>query len=200
MTDSISTFIAQLREALPYSAHVSRQVVREVHDHLMTSKEHWNSQALNEGAAEQRAVEQFGSIPELIAKFESEGGPVLASTPRRASALVAFLLALPAALFVTANVLKYEFQLSLLYNASVALVMDQATTSVLANILITLGPLAALVLAGRATVRFTTPPEGGGVRLAAIRLSWPHLLVALLSFALVLSLGAYLVLENSPHF
>lgn len=199
MSDPIHDYLDELLRGLPYDRAASRLVLREARDHLLCTTERYQLEGVPPDEARAQAVRDFGSIDDFIQRFQDEGGP-MPSRDWKPSVLLAAFLTTPAAVFVLANLLAFEvFGNRVLYNA-ITPVFDQPWSAIVANMLVTLGPIAALALSLKQIVTLRSPDDAEAGTVAVVRLSWPHLLVALIGLVLTFAIGGYLFFENLPHF
>lgn len=120
--------------------------------------------------------------------------------PRARTPAAALVLLAPALVFVSANLLKYSFGAPFAHDLlEPFLDPDPAVLAAARDLLVLLGPVAALALSVAAIVRLGVRQEGGAVHATlTVQLTWPHLAVAALSLAILAAMGAYLVAENLP--
>jgi hypothetical protein len=112
-------------------------------------------------------------------------------TPRdwKSSPIFTGLLVVPALLFVVANLLAFNvFSHRFLYDNLAMPVLDEPWSAIVANLLITLGPLIAVVLSGKQIVTLRRGDQGR--RAAIIQLCWGHVVIVLTSLSLATALGA----------
>lgn len=199
MNDPIERFLADLRASLPFDHRTSEAIVREARDHLMSSRRMLCNEGFADTQAQSEAIARFGPINEFIRRLETEGGPFM-TRDWKSSPTIAGVLIIPALLFVIANLLAFRvFSNRFLYHYVVQPVLDQPWSAIPANLIITLGPLLALLISARQIVTLKEPEHEAGPRQAIVQLKWGHVVVVLVSFVLVAALGSYLFFENLPH-
>jgi hypothetical protein len=114
---------------------------------------------------------------------------------------MALLLVVPAALFVTASLLKYELGVPLLYDLFRPIFeSDAGALRLLIDGAIIMGPIAALLLAARRTLRIGLQRSDHKlVGTFTLDLRASDLAVGIISLGLITTLGAYLIAENILH-
>ena len=114
--------------------------------------------------------------------------------------LFAGLLMIPAMLFVTANLLKYQAGLAQPYDVLAPIwSTDVAAYQAAFDSLVLLGPLAAMALVARSVVGLSfARRDGGWVASLSVEKRWPR--IALIGSGLLLLgvMGLYLIAENLP--
>lgn len=120
--------------------------------------------------------------------------------PPRSRAVLALALLVPGFVFVVMNILKFELGVDQPYDALEPIfVPEGAVLAVLANVIIVVGPVAAALLTLLPMLRARLRRDSGILRLElALRLSTPHLVVALLALAVIGTIGGHLIGENLP--
>lgn len=116
----------------------------------------------------------------------------------RLVAAAGILLLVPAALFVTANVLEHGLGRRGLADALRPFATPRGPAEVLVSAVVVLGPLAALVLEVLNVLSVDTGRRDGRLRVALdVRTAWASLAVAIVAGAMLLGLAGYLVTENA---
>jgi hypothetical protein len=114
--------------------------------------------------------------------------------------LAGALLMIPAVLFVTANLLKYQVGLTQPYDVlSPAWSTDVAAYQAAFNSVVLLGPLVGLALVAWSVIRLSFGRRGGGwVASLSVEKRWPQLAVLGARVSLLGVMGLYLIAENLP--
>jgi hypothetical protein len=199
MNGPIERYLAELRTTLRFDTRTTQAILRETKDHLVCSSRALTKTGSSDAEAQAEAVARFGPVDDLIQRFEREGGP-LVTRDWKSSPVIPAVFILPASLFVVANLMAFHvFSNRFLYENVINPVLDRPWSAIPANLIITLGPLIALILSGSQIVRFAPATDGAAHREAVIQLNWGHLSVLLVSFCLAAVLGGYLLFENLPH-
>ncbi len=113
---------------------------------------------------------------------------------------LAILLMIPAVVFVTANLLKYQVGLDQPYDAfSPIWSTDAGVYQGAFNSVVLLGPLAGMALIAWAVVRLSFGRrDGTWVASVSVQKRWPELAVLGAGLSLMAVMGLYLIAENLP--
>jgi hypothetical protein len=119
-------------------------------------------------------------------------------TPDGRRLLLAAVLLLPALVFVPANVLKFELNISFPYDTLEPILHPSiGLLRVLRDVLVVLGPVAALALSAASIMRGSLKRTGDSVQATvALRIAPVPMAIAAVSLVLLGSIAAYLVAEN----
>ena len=70
--DLITTYLAELRRALPFGGSAAERIISEIRDHLSDSRAALEASGLARAEAAARAVERFGSARAVAERFAAE--------------------------------------------------------------------------------------------------------------------------------
>ena len=127
-----------------------------------------------------------------------EGSSTREAAPARASGILAVVLAVPAVLFVGANVLKYNLGVASLYDSLGFFTRPSSgPVGLFRDALVMVGAVASLVLSVVATTRAKVSLRDGALTgTLRIRLSALHLTALVLSAGSLSAICLYLLVEN----
>jgi hypothetical protein len=191
LSSPIDDYLHALRRELPWPR---RRLEREIRAHLEESADRRAREGTDRLAAERAAVAHFGAVAEVAAAVSTDGGPMLSPAARRWIPALAALLTLPTVVFVMVNVIEV-----LAGNGGGVGVFGDSTErwATPLNLLLSLGPLASLVLIAIATMRVRFSRNEGGLRAQVhVRLSRGMAVLTALVAVVALGVGAYLLSEN----
>ena len=111
--------------------------------------------------------------------------------------IAAGLALLPALLFVSANVLKYELGVPEVYDALAPIA--QPAPDLVGDAIVLLGPLVALAIVAASAVRVSIQRTAGAVTGSiTVAVGWPVIAFGAASLSLLAVMGGYVVAENLP--
>jgi hypothetical protein len=189
MSSPIDDYLGALRRELPWPR---RRLEREIRAHLEEAAERRVHEGFDREAAERAAIEHFGAVAEVAAAASCEGGPMLSPAARRWVPAGAALLTLPTLVFVLVNLVEVLAGNS----GGVGVFGDSlAGWETPLNLLLSLGPLASLVLIGLATVRVRVSRNDRGVEVH-VRLSRGMAILTALIAVVAVGVAWYVLSEN----
>lgn len=193
----IDRYLDVLRYELPVPMP---RLLTETREHLQDAAHRFASMTLDREEAERMAIDAYGE-PRVIAEaVAAEGGIRMTSRKIQVLTGVATLLVLPAILFVSSSLLKYQGGYEAIYDGFFGTVFDQRNSWELPlNLLIVLGPVLALALVGFASTRFGLSRLDGSVEASVVvRMNKWMIATTLASILVLAAMLAYLLLENLP--
>jgi hypothetical protein len=187
----IDRYLEELSRRLPAE---SRRLLHEAADHLHEARERFVREGMTPDEAEERAVAGYGTVKEVAAAASQMGGPAMSTPIRRAASIVAFALTLPTLVFVYVNAIEH------LAGNSGGIGVYQGTFDdwrEQLNMVLTLGPAAAVVLIAMTSVRIRVASIDGHLEAnVQIHLTRWMVVVAVLAVLVAVGVLAYLLSEN----
>lgn len=191
MSGAIDRYLLELSRRLPPFAH---RLLEESAEHLHDARDRFLAEGMTLDDAERRAVEEYGSVSEVVAAVSENGGPRMSPHARRFVAAVSFLMTLPTLIFVGVNAIE-----QLAGNSGGIGVFGSTFDpwQVPINLFITFGPAAGLLLVALASVRVRISGERGAREATLhIRLSRPLVIAGVIAALTTAAVFGYLITEN----
>ena len=186
----IASYLRELRRKLPYPAP---RLIVETREHLLDSAAMFATDH-GPGDAEQRAVERYGPVDDVVGAVKKEGSPMMSPGVLRWILPLAALLTLPSAIFLFTNGIEHlagSDGSQGVFGAS----LDKWQTPVTA--LLVLGPLVALALVVLASTRIDFVRSSGGLNATIdIKLTRRAMFASIAIALIVAAIVVYGITEN----